>query len=189
MTPRSITILGKSGSGKDTQVEILAKKITPNIVVSTGDHFRAMEKLDTVAGRKVKKILEEGGFMPAWLAAYTWQDEFVQTLKGDEHLLFKSNPRRLEEAQELDEVIKWLGRSPVEAVLLDISDEEAMKRMLKRDRDEYDTEENIKERLAWFRREVTPVIEHYEHSGRLHRIDGVGPIDEIAERIVQALRL
>jgi adenylate kinase len=69
---------------------------------------------------------------------------------------------------------------------VDIPNTEVMTRLLKRGRSD-DIEENIKERLVWFKRDVGPVIDYYEKAGRLHKIDGVGSVEEIAERIAQAL--
>jgi len=187
-SPRTITILGKSGSGKDTQVESLAKKLSPALIISTGKRFREIEQSDTLAGKKTKEVLDVGGLMPAWFASYLWQDELVNNLNGDENILFGSNPRRVEEAEELDEVIKWLGRDPVEAVLLDIPDEESLERMIKRGRED-DNEENIKQRLSWFHEYVESVAEHYQWHHRLHVVDGVGPIKEIHKRIKKVLKI
>jgi adenylate kinase len=71
-------------------------------------------------------------------------------------------------------------------VLLDISNEEAVSRLLKRKRSD-DTEESIKERLSWFEENVGPAITYYEGHGRLHRVDGMGTIEDVAERIAQSL--
>lgn len=188
MTPRTIAFLGKSGSGKDTQIELLAQKLKPALIEITGDRFRKIAKMDTVAGRKIRIILDEGGLPPGWFAEYLWQDMLIHELKGEEHLIFGGSPRRIEEAKELDEVLEWFERSRPEAVLLDISDDEAVERLLKRGRHD-DTEESTRERLKWFEENVGPVIDYYEKSGRLRRVDGMGTVEEVFERIKDALKL
>ncbi len=184
---RTIVFLGKSGSGKDTQAEILAEKLKPSLLVSTGDLAREIMESNTLIGKRVKETLAEGGLLPAWLASFLWEKKLAGEFVGEENLIFPSSPRRVPEAKEIDEVIKWLGRDgKVEAVLVDIPDEEVFTRLLKRGRAD-DTKENIQERLNWFKRDVEPVIDYYEKDSRLYRVDGVGPVEEIAKRIDKAL--
>ena len=189
MTPRTIVLLGKSGSGKDTQIELLAKKLEPHLIVSTGEKFREIAELDSVAGRKINTILKEGGLPPDWFAEYLWQGELIYNLKGEEHIICGGTPRRLNEAKKWDEVITWLGRKLPEAVLVDIPDDEAVARIVKRARNKDDNEENVRKRLEWFRDNVVPVINYYEEEGRLQRVDGVGTVEEVFERIRAALNL
>lgn len=187
MKSRTIVFLGKSGSGKDTQAEILAEKLKPSLLVSTGDLARKIGASKTLTGKRVKETIDEGGLLPAWIASFLWQEKLVKDFNGEENLIFPSSPRRLAEAQEIDETMSWLKKDGnVEAVLVDIPNTEVMTRLLKRGRSD-DIEENIKERLVWFKRDVGPVIDYYEKVGRLHKIDGVGSVEEIAERIAQAL--
>jgi len=185
-TPRTIAFLGKSGSGKDTQADFVAEKLVPNLYISTGDIGRDLMKKDTLVGRRVKETLDEGKIFPAWLAEFMWQREMAENLKGDEYIIFPSSPRKKTEAEELDNVLGWLGRSLSEAVLVDISDDEAVRRLLARGRFD-DNEEDIRARLAWFEPNVGPAIEYYEKAGRLHRVDGVGSIEEIEKRVAKAL--
>ncbi len=188
MKSRTIVFLGKSGSGKDTQAEILAKKIELVLYISTGDLFREMQNKDTLIAKKTEEVLSKGGLIPAWLASFMWQKELSEKLKYGQNIIFPSSPRRLPEAKELDEVLEWLERGLSEAVLVDIPDEEVMTRLLKRSRFD-DTEENIKERIAWFKSEVEPTIEYYEQQGRLHRVNGVGAVGEISKRINKILEI
>lgn len=185
--PRTIVFLGKSGSGKDTQMELLAEKLQPHLLITTGDKFREVAELNTVAGRKINKLLEEGRLAPRWFAEYLWQGQLIYDLNDNEHLIFGGTPRRLEEAKRIDEVIEWLERSLPEAILLDIPDEESVRRIVKRGRDEDDNEENVRKRLEWFKETVEPVVEYYEKQGRLHRIDGVGAVEDIHQRIIDSL--
>ena len=71
-------------------------------------------------------------------------------------------------------------------MLVDITEEEAVTRLLKRARID-DSEESIRSRLGWFKTSTEPVIDYYKKSSRLVRIDGMGTVDEIHQRIRKAL--
>src|SRR3989344_4956369 len=187
MKPQTLIILGRSGSGKGTQVDLIKEKLGgPCLHISTGDLFRSLLQADTYTGRKVKAVTESGGLPEGWIAEFLWQKEVVEKVKGDEHIIFDGAPRRLDEAQELNVVLKWLGREDAQAVLVDITEAEALTRLLKRARTD-DSEAGIKSRLEWFTKSVQPVIDYYEQSGHLLRVDGIGPIPEIFDRIKKAL--
>lgn len=187
-TPRTIVFLGKSGSGKDTQAKFVAEKLEPVLYVSTGSFFRKVMSKDTTMGRRTKQVMDNGELMPHWFGAFAWEQTLLEELKGEENIIFPSSPRNAEEARELDEVLEWLGRDLSEAVLVDVPDEEAVKRLLKRARFD-DNEEDIRARLSWFEPHVGPVIEYYEKAGRLHRVNGVGSVEEIFEKIKAALKI
>lgn len=189
MESRTIIILGRSGSGKGTQAELLKKLLAPCLYVYTGDLFRELAQTETVAGRNIKTVVESGGLPQEWLAAFLWQKKLVDGLiSGGENVIMDGSPRRLDEAKEMDEVLEFLGRRNIKIILVDITEDEAVKRLLKRGRND-DSEEAIRSRLAWFNTEALPAIEYYEKSGRLVRVDGLGTVEEIHDRIKNALGL
>jgi adenylate kinase len=141
-----------------------------------------------VAGKKIKSDLETGGLPPEWIAAFLWQKELLYGIHGNENIIMDGSPRRLDEAKEMDGVLSWLGRTDIKVVLIDITEDEAVKRLLKRGRAD-DTEESIRSRLSWFNTDAMPAIEYYEKSNRLIKVDGMGSIDEIHLRIKQVLGL
>lgn len=189
MNSKTILLLGRSGCGKGTQAELLKKLLEPCLYIYAGDLFRELATTDALVGRKIKNVLESGGLPEEWIAAFLWQKKLMDGLKsGEENIIMDGSPRRLDEAQEMDEVLKWLGRTDIKVILIDITEDEAVKRLLKRGRAD-DTEEAIRERLHWFNTDATPAIEYYEKSDRLIRIDGMGSVEEIHERIKRALDL
>lgn len=189
MESQTIIILGRSGSGKGTQAELLKKLLAPCLYVYTGDLFRELTQTETVAGRNIKTVVESGGLPQEWLAAFLWQKKLVDGLiSGGENVIMDGSPRRLDEAKEMDEVFEFLDRRNIKIILVDITEDEAVKRLLKRGRSD-DSEEAIRSRLAWFNTEALPAIEYYEKSGRLVRVDGMGTVEEIHDRIKNALGL
>lgn len=187
-SPRVLILLGRSGSGKGTQGEFLRQKLEPCLYVYTGDLFRQLAHKNTVAGRKVKQVMEEGGLPPEWLAAFLWQRELLDNLRGGENIIFDGTPRRLDEAKEMDKTLEWLGWNNVKAVLIDITNEEALTRLLKRRRSD-DDEATIKNRLSWFESDVVPAIDYYRDTGRLVTVDGLGTVEEVFERIKKELNI
>lgn len=189
MKPQTIVVLGRSGSGKGTQIELIKEKLgQPCLYISTGNLFRELAQTDSFTGRKIKQVIENGGLPDEWLAEFLWQKEVTEKVKGGEHIIFDGSPRRLDEAVELDHVLEWLERREAKIVLVDITEEEALTRLLKRARSD-DSEASIRSRLGWFTKNVQPVIDYYEKSGRLIKVDGMGTVEEIFERIKQVLSL
>jgi adenylate kinase len=189
MNSQTLVFLGRSGSGKGTQVDLIRKNFEPYLYISTGALFRDTAKLDSFAGKKIKISMESGGLPPEWLASFLWEKELIEKFHGNENLILDGTPRRLPEAEELDRVLEWLEvKEGLIAILVDITEEEAMNRLLKRSRID-DSKEGIISRLSWFKTSTEPVIDYYEKSGRLVRIDGMGTVEEIHERIKKALNL
>ncbi|MEK7078363.1 MAG: nucleoside monophosphate kinase [Patescibacteria group bacterium] len=186
MNPRTIILLGRSGSGKGTQAKLLQEKLEPCLYVYTGDLFRELSEVETVAGKKVKEVLSIGGLPDEWLAAFLWQKSLVYNLKNNENIIIDGSPRRLDEAEEMDIVLKWLGRVDIKVMLIDITEDEAVTRLLKRARND-DTEDSIRSRLQWFNTEAALALEYFEKSGRLIKINGLGAVEEVFDRIKQAL--
>lgn len=121
----NIVIFGPQGSGKGTQAEMLADRYgIPHI--STGDIFRVAAKKNDVIGREVKKVLDDGA-----LCSDALTNEVVKHRLEDvdcaEGFILDGYPRTLVQAEALDEF------SHVDFVIvLEISDEEAIKRLSKR---------------------------------------------------------
>jgi len=187
--PLTITFLGRSGCGKGTQAKLLMDQLKIELYISTGDLARDLSQKETLAGKKVAQILQKGDFLPSWLAYTLWQRELVEKLVGPEQdIILDGSPRWLEEARFLDEVMTWYERPLPTPVLLDITREEATKRLRLRGRPD-DTEENINNRLDWYEKETVSVIEYYEKQGRLVRVDGMPPPGKVFDNLLAGLGL
>jgi len=189
MIPESVTLvfLGRSGCGKDTQIDFLLKRpgFAGAVKIVMGDIFRDIAKSDSLLGRRVRKVIETGGLLPVWIEIYALVSALASKVMKDE-ILILDGTRRLEEAKILDEALKFVGRPGAVGVLLKISPEESMRRLLGRGRAD-DREERIKNRLHWFETEVTPTIEHYRLEKRLVEVKGEGTREEIFQRLQAGL--
>lgn len=183
-----LLIVGPQGSGKGTQgVRIAESYGVP--VVSTGDIFRANIKAGSALGQQVTAILDRGDLVPDELTSEIVRDRLSQADAADGFLL-DGYPRNTAQVAHLDEFLAGRGESLDAVILLDVPREESIARLELRAAEQGrsdDTAEAIAHRLDIYEHETAPIIELYEEKGIVDRIDGVGSLEEITERIFQAL--
>ncbi len=184
--PIAIVVLGRSGCGKGEQIKFLEKKLKPVLVVHTGALFRTLIHTSTLAGNIATKFLQKGNLAPTWLASYVWIDALMHGLDSKKNIIFDGSPRTREEARLLDDVLAWFGRKRTIALYIDISEKETIKRLLARGRED-DRPMAIKNRLAFFKRNVIPAINHYRLTKRLISINGEQSIREVSKDICKVL--
>lgn len=167
MELKTFIFIGRSGCGKGTQVKLLMeemKKMHPGddiFYLQTGQHFRDFVKKEGYANNLAKKIMDEGGRQPDFLAVWVWSNAFLKNVKNKEHLIIDGTPRSLNEARILDTAIRFLRRRKPYVVYLDVSREWSEERLLERGReDDLDIEE-IRKRLDWFEDDVLPAVSFY----------------------------
>lgn len=190
MTLRSarLLIVGPQGSGKGTQgVRIGDAFGIP--VVSTGDIFRANIKQGTELGQQVTAILDAGDLVPDELTSAIVRDRLSQEDARDGFVL-DGYPRNTTQVAHLDEMLSDSGEALDAVILLDVPREESLARLSLRAAQQGrtdDTDETIAHRLDIYERETAPILEVYGEREIIERIDGVGSLDEVTERIMSAL--
>ncbi|MEV7608278.1 adenylate kinase [Microbacterium sp. NPDC089320] len=183
-----LLIVGPQGSGKGTQgVRIAESYGIP--VVSTGDMFRANIKEGTALGQQVTAILDKGDLVPDELTSEIVRDRLSQddAAKG---FLLDGYPRNAAQVEHLDAFLGARGESLDAVILLDVPREESIERLKLRAAEQGrsdDTDEAIAHRLDIYEHETAPILEVYGPRGIVDRIDGVGSLDEITERVFAAL--
>lgn len=175
----AVWFMGFSGSGKDTQAglvkDVLEKKYGLDSVLwlSTGDALRDIVKSGSFAGHLIeKKVLGAGNIAPPFIATLLWAGKAVRELQINQHVIFPSSPRTLNEARDLDDFVGFFDRKAY-PIFLNIEREEAFRRLKARGRAD-DTDEIINNRLDYFARHVLPAVEYFrkESKNRLIEIDG-----------------
>jgi adenylate kinase len=183
-----LLIVGPQGSGKGTQgVRIAESYGIP--VVSTGDIFRANIKEGTPLGQQVTAILDKGDLVPDELTSEIVRDRLAQDDAANGFLL-DGYPRNTAQVAHLEEFLTGRGESLDAVILLDIPREESIERLQLRAAEQGrsdDTDEGIAHRLDIYEKETAPILEEYGARGIVVRIDGVGSLDEITERVFAAL--
>jgi adenylate kinase len=194
MSEPKILLLGAPGAGKGTQ----SSNITDHYDVehvTTGDALRANKDMETEHGTP-REYMDAGELVPDPVV-----NEIVEAALGDaDGFVLDGYPRNLSQAEYLSDI------ADLDLVaLLDVSKEELVDRLTGRRMDpetgdiyhtefnmpdeeevrdrlvqrDDDTEETVRERLRVFEENTQPVIDHYEETGDLVRIDGEQTPDEV----------
>lgn len=183
-----LIILGPPGAGKGTQAARIAQRLAIP-AISTGDIFRSNIKNQTELGRRVETILASGGYVPDEMTneivddRLTWPD-------AENGFLLDGYPRTAPQVEALEQMLARHGHA-LDAVLeLTVDEESVVERLLKRAATEGradDTEAVIRERQQIYRRETAPLADHYRQAGLLVQVDGMGAVDEVTDRVIEAL--
>jgi len=217
--PLIIILIGKSGSGKGTQADLLMEKFSLDYI-GAGNMIRARMKKEDFTGRKIKSLYKKGILYPVSVVFDLWLDniEKFKKKKNFRGLVIDGNPRRLIEAQLMDSALGWYEWDKnVKVILVDISDKEAILRLTKRRicknckelipyvgefkklkkchkcggqliKRADDTIKSAKNRINWFKKDVGPAINYYEKTGRLIKINGEQPINDVFKDILKELK-
>lgn len=182
-------VFGPPGSGKGTQASRVAVRLgIPH--VAAGDMLRDEVARDTPLGREAKPIMDNGGLVPDDLVVRMIESRLTQpdAAKG---VLLDGFPRTVPQAVTLDSMLARRNATVSEVISLEVPDDELKTRILKRATTEGrsdDTAEGLARRLVVYRQETAPVLDHYRATGtRIDAINGVGDIDAITDRIMEAL--
>lgn len=176
----NLILFGPPGAGKGTQAVKIAEKYGWKHV-STGDILRAEVSQGTPLGLKVKAVMEAGHLVSDELLIEIMESVFVRNSSVTGFVL-DGFPRTLKQAEELDGMLKKLGHTVSMVIALEVNEEELVKRLLNRAREQGrkdDTEEVIKNRLEQYHHHTKPLIDYYQEKGLYTEVFGVGTIEEI----------
>ena len=182
-------IIGPPGSGKGTQAERICGEL--NIVaISTGDIFRANVKGETPLGIEAKKYIDNGDFVPDSVTNRMVRDRLAQSDVAEGFLL-DGYPRTSPQVDELDDILAAADASLDVVVQLTADDEELVKRLLGRALEtgrSDDTEAVIRHRLDLYREQTEVVVSRYAERGILAKVDGLGEMDDVTSRVMEAIK-
>jgi adenylate kinase len=176
----TITLLGPPGSGKGTQAARLHEDLGFT-QLATGDLLRAARADGSDLGRRAAEYMDRGDLVP---------DELIVALveqaigDADGPVLLDGFPRTTAQAEALGGVLDAHGREMTGAVLIDVPDDESVRRILSRHQGRSDDNlETARERLRVYHAQTEPLVAHYEERGLLRRVDGTGTPGEVYERL------
>ena len=211
-----VVLVGPPGAGKGTQAQFIASHLTiPTI--STGDIFRSNVSQGTELGRAAKAYMDRGDLVPdeitiAMVASRMQEDD------AQAGFLLDGFPRNVPQAETLKKMLTdWETRLDLVLELV-VDDDEVVRRLSGRrtcrrcgrvwhvlfnppsrprqcddcggelfQRDD-DREETIRHRLDVYQQQTQPLIEFYADEGILLGVDATGPVEEITDRALSALR-
>jgi adenylate kinase len=182
----NLILTGPPGAGKGTQAQFLVERLgIPQI--STGDMLREAVASGSAIGRTAREIMERGELVPDAVVIEIVRERLARSDCRPGFIL-DGFPRTVEQARALDGLLRELRLPAVRVVALEVPEAELIRRILSRGEGRADdNEETVRKRLEVYRRSTEPVIAHYGSAAR--RIDGLGSIAEIRERIATALGL
>jgi adenylate kinase len=183
-----LVLLGPPGAGKGTQAKRLAERLGIP-AISTGDIFRANVSQGTQLGLTAKRYMDAGEYVPDSVTNEMVRDRLAQP-DTDVGFLLDGYPRTTAQVEVLDQILAERDH-PLEAVVeLTADADEVVGRLLKRAQIEGrsdDTEDVIRRRLEVYAEQTAPLTDLYSRRGLVRRVDGMGEVDDVTDRLVKAL--
>ncbi len=180
--------MGPPGSGKGTQVRLL-RDVHGWEHLSTGDLFRDHLRLGTPLGHLAEGHMSKGHYVPDDVTV-GMVNERLARIPLSRRIVFDGFPRTVAQATALDGLLQGRGRSLGCVILLEVPNNDLLSRLTSRGRSSArsdDSPEVIGKRLAVYEEQTRPVVDHYQKAGLLRRVNGVGDVDQISERVAQAI--
>jgi adenylate kinase len=184
-----ILFMGPPGAGKGTQAGIVAAHFGIP-AISTGDIFRANVADNTELGGEAKRFMDAGEYVPDEVTNLMVRNR-IDEQDAEKGFLLDGYPRTLAQVDELDGMIRHTGHRLDGVVVLTVDPVELVARLAARAASEGradDTEEVIRRRQEVYVEQTEPLIEVYRERGLLCEVDGLGEVDEVTQRILDALR-
>ena len=207
----NLILFGPPGAGKGTQAERLREDFQLPYI-ATGDMLRENVKQQTELGKQAKGFMDAGDLVPDSLIVAMARDRLNEADAQDGFLL-DGFPRTVEQADALNEMLDGLGRRITAGLLIDVPDEEVVRRLSGRrvcaksghpyhvefdppkhddvcDQDgsrliqrDDDKPEVVQRRLAVYHEKTKPLVDYYDSRGLMRRIDGTRPPADVHDHI------
>lgn len=183
-----VVLLGRPGSGKGTQGELLRDSYGYTHV-STGEILRTAMRESADLGAEVREYIEAGRLVPDGLVLSLVAGRLKALCGVATGVIFDGFPRTVSQAISFEAVLAESGIDSILVVELRVSDETAMNRVHGRRNDssipqrDDDRDSVVAARLAIFDTETRPVIDYYSRQGRLISVDATGSKEEVFERV------
>jgi adenylate kinase len=183
-----LLLIGPPGAGKGTQASKLSE-VFGIPAISTGDIFRANVKNETPLGLEAKSYMDRGAYVPDDLTNKLVRDR-LQNPDCANGFLLDGYPRTADQVDELDDILQETDSSLDAVIQLTADTDEVVRRLAKRAIEQGrsdDTEDVIRNRMAVYEDQTAPLISMYAARGSLIMVDGLGEIEAVTSRIVEAL--
>lgn len=186
----NIVIFGAPGSGKGTQSDNLIK--TYGLFhISTGDVLRDNIKRGTELGATAKAYIDKGQLIPDDLMIGILADVLDSNKEAAaKGVIFDGFPRTIAQAEALETMLQERGTCVSTVIGLEVPEEELIQRIILRGQQtgrSDDNMETVKNRLAVYHNQTSPLQAFYKEKGLYQAIKGTGKIDEIFADICRAV--
>jgi adenylate kinase len=185
-----IVFLGAPGSGKGTQAKLVSQRLSVP-AVSTGDMLRAAVRAGTPLGMKARAVMAQGELVPDDLMISLIKEHTAAAdAQGRKGFVLDGYPRTIPQAESFERLLAEDGAALDAVVNFDVPDQLLIERLSGRAEVEGradDRPEAVRERLRVYHEKTEPLVNYYRAKGLLVSVDGVGGIDEVAQRIERGL--
>ncbi len=185
----NLILFGPPGSGKGTQSEKLIEKYGL-IHLATGNLLRQEIADKTPLGIEAKNFIDKGQLVPdeVVIGMISSCIEHNPKAKG---FLFDGFPRTIAQAEALDKLLA-LKKTKIKMVIaLDVSEDELVNRLMNRGKTSGRTDDVddsiIRKRFSVYKKETTPVADHYRKLEKVKHVKGEGTVDEIFNSICRVI--
>lgn len=185
----NLVLFGPPGAGKGTQSDKLIDKYSL-VHLSTGDILRGEIKAGTELGQEAKKLMDQGKLVPDEVVIGMIESKLEQNpnAKG---FIFDGFPRTEAQAEALDKLMSEHNTEISMMLALEVDEEELVKRLLKRGEDsgraDDQDESIIRNRIVEYKNKTAPLKSYYQNQGKFKGVEGMGTIDEIFDRLCNAI--
>jgi adenylate kinase len=210
-----LVFLGAPGAGKGTQAAVISRKLGLAHIAS-GDLFRQAVDKGTELGKSVKSYMDKGALVPDEVTIQLISERLNEP-DCKSGCVLDGFPRTTEQASALDKMLASRGEAIDEAIYIEVPEKELLERLsgrwiCRKCQTPYhevtsppkvhkvcdkcggelyqrpdDTEETVKERLKVYFAQTVPVLDYYQAKGKLVTVDGNLGIEEVSEKIIDAL--
>ena len=183
-----LIIMGPPGAGKGTQAKFIAEHFGIP-AISTGDIFRANVSAGTPLGIEAQRYMDAGEYVPDKVTNLMVRNR-IDEKDAEPGFLLDGYPRTVSQVEELDGMIAYTGHALDAVVVLTVDQDEIVQRLMQRSEEEGradDTEDVIRRRQELYVEQTEPLIEVYRGRGLIVEIDGMGEVDQVTQRIFEAL--
>lgn len=177
-----LSILGAPGSGKSTQARRISE-VCGLAHIYPGELLRIEAQSYSPLAHRIREYLQAGQLVPSDIVFYLVEREITHSF---DRFVLDGFPRTMTQVLELEFLLSKRNAKLDALVVLEVSRNEIMRRLLARGRPD-DTPDIIERRIDIFRRETDPVIQFYRQAGILAVVDGEGTPDAVTCRILSAL--
>ena len=189
MSKLNIVLFGPPGAGKGTQSNFLIERYGL-VHLSTGDLLRAEIKAESPLGMEAKELMDAGQLVPDKVVIGMIRNKMEAHLDA-KGFIFDGFPRTNAQAEALDEMLDAKSE-PITAMLaLEVPEAELIKRLLGRGatsgRSDDQDETVIRNRIREYESKTAPLKNYYSAQGKYKAINGVGTLEEITARLVEAI--
>ncbi|MFH1200912.1 MAG: nucleoside monophosphate kinase [bacterium] len=193
MSIQTFVFFGIVGSGKGTQVQLLTdflkkKNGLETVYASPGNEYRKLIQSDSYVGSLIKGPVFRGELLPGFLTDAIVVNILISFLTPSKHLIADGYPRALAQSVSFQEMMKFYKRGDIKIIYIEISKEEAVKRLKLRGRHD-DTDEGIAQRFDEYVNNVVPAMNYFKNKENytIYTINGEQSVENVHKDIIKAL--